>query len=76
MPSVYREGGFRFFIWPNDHRPPHVHAVNADGEVVIEILSLAVRSKREMKLKDIADAVAIVAKKKDLLMKEWGKIHG
>jgi Domain of unknown function (DUF4160) len=76
MPTVLRHGGFRFFMWPNDHRPPHVHAVNSDGEVVIEISSLAVRTRKQMKLTDIADAVAIVAEKKDLLMKEWGKIHG
>lgn len=34
MPTVLRLGGLRVVIYPNDHRPAHVHVKGADGEVV------------------------------------------
>ena len=34
MPVVYRLGGLRVVIWPNDHRPAHVHVKGAQGEAV------------------------------------------
>jgi hypothetical protein len=33
MPTVLRIGGLRVAIYPNDHRPAHVHVVG-DGEAV------------------------------------------
>lgn len=35
MPRVHEEAGFTFYIYTRDHRPPHVHALTADGVVVI-----------------------------------------
>ncbi|WP_082766033.1 DUF4160 domain-containing protein [Paramesorhizobium deserti] len=34
MPTVYRFDGLRVVIYPNDHRPAHVHVKGADGEAV------------------------------------------
>lgn len=34
MPTVLRIGGLRVVIYPNDHRPPHVHVIGAEGEAV------------------------------------------
>lgn len=34
MPTVLRLDGLRVTIYPNDHRPAHVHVVSADGEAV------------------------------------------
>jgi len=31
---VLRFDGVRVAIYPNDHRPAHVHAIGADGEAV------------------------------------------
>ena len=31
MPTVARENGIRFVIYPNDHLPPHVHVKLSDG---------------------------------------------
>ena len=33
MPTVLRIGGLRVVIYPNDHRPAHVHVIG-DGEAV------------------------------------------
>ncbi|AJY38202.1 MULTISPECIES: DUF4160 domain-containing protein [Burkholderia] len=34
MPTVHRFDGLRVVIYPNDHRPAHVHVRGADGEAV------------------------------------------
>ena len=34
MPTVLRIGGLRVTIYPNDHPPPHVHVIGANGEAV------------------------------------------
>ncbi|WP_287760193.1 DUF4160 domain-containing protein, partial [Acidiphilium sp.] len=33
MPTILRIGGLRVVIYPNDHRPAHVHVIGA-GEAV------------------------------------------
>ncbi len=34
MPTVLRFDGLRVVIYPNDHRPAHVHVMNATEEAV------------------------------------------
>jgi Domain of unknown function (DUF4160) len=34
MPVVLRFDGLRVVIYPNDHRPAHVHVIGAQGEAV------------------------------------------
>ena len=34
MPTVLRLDGLRVVIYPNDHRPAHVHVIGAGGEAV------------------------------------------
>lgn len=37
MPTVLRQAGFRFVIYPADHRPAHVHAIGHGGEAVFNL---------------------------------------
>jgi hypothetical protein len=75
MPTVYREGGFRFFMWPNDHRPPHVHVEYGGGDAVIEIGSLDVRDVHELRFPDVRRAIAIVQANRETLLNHWSRIH-
>ena len=34
MPTVLRFDGLRVVIYPDDHRPAHVHVIGAGGEAV------------------------------------------
>lgn len=36
-PAVLRIDGLRVVIWPNDHRPAHVHVKGAEGEAVFNL---------------------------------------
>ena len=37
MPTVLRIDGLRVVIYPNDHRPAHVHVIGADREAVFNL---------------------------------------
>src|ERR1051326_2066279 len=37
MPTVLRLGGLRVTIYPNDHRPAHVHVIGAGKEAVFDL---------------------------------------
>jgi Fe2+ or Zn2+ uptake regulation protein len=37
MPTVLRLGGLRVVIYPNDHRPAHVHVIGQGHEAVFNL---------------------------------------
>jgi hypothetical protein len=78
MPTIHREWGFEFRIYTNDHEPAHVHVVDADGVVIVELS--APPSVRQVKgaVKDrrIVQAVRIVVGKGKDFLEQWRKIHG
>lgn len=37
MPTVLKPGFCRITIYPNDHRPAHVHAIGSNWEAVFEL---------------------------------------
>jgi len=80
MPTVLRIGGLRVVIWPNDHRPAHIHVKGADGEAVFNLHCPSgppvLRESYRFKLADlnrIADALAVAI---TALCSEWRTIHG
>jgi hypothetical protein len=46
MPELSRFYGIVIKMYHNDHRPPHFHAENGDGEIVVAIDTLAVISEK------------------------------
>jgi hypothetical protein len=80
MPTVLRRDGFRVAIYPNDHRPAHVHVIGDGKEVAIDLNCLSGPpverenygfSRREMgSIKGwLTDALRQVCL-------EWERIHG
>jgi hypothetical protein len=76
MGKAHEEGRFKVVIWSNDHTPAHVHVKTTEGEAVIEIESLKIRTVRGMRERDVARAVEIVSRNARKLMTAWRKIHG
>jgi hypothetical protein len=76
MPTVLRHDGLRVVIYPNDHRPPHVHVFDGDGEAVIELDPVAVREHFEIRQQNVMRAVRLVTESREFLMAKWRKIHG
>lgn len=80
MPTVHRFDGLRVIVYPNDHRPAHVHVRGPDGEAVF-ILNCP-EGPPELResygfarpeLNRIKDALVDVLAH---LCKEWRIIHG
>ena len=73
MVTVLREAGMRFVIYLDDH--VHVH-VYGDGEARIDIIGITAMSNRGMTKRDLAGALAIVHRDRDLFLAKWREIHG
>jgi hypothetical protein len=78
MPQVLEQDGFRVMIYPNDHRPAHVH-VYKSGLVVIRLNNRrtlpSIREVMGMSRKEVRDALLLVIEHKKMLVKEWRRIH-
>ncbi|CAH2395504.1 DUF4160 domain-containing protein [Mesorhizobium escarrei] len=80
MPTVFRFNGLRVVIYPNDHRPAHVHVKGAVGEAVFilhcpdgppELRESFGFNRPDLgRIKDELANVLIV------LCEEWRTIHG
>jgi hypothetical protein len=81
-PIVLRVGGFRILIFlpPREHEPPHVHAWNADGEIVIELAvgdkPQTIRTVACMRTNDVPAAFWIVGEHTEYLQQCRRKYHG
>lgn len=69
-------GEFKMRFYSNDHEPAHVHCINGDGIVIVDIVTAAVRETRgRVKAPDIARAVQLVVAHQDRLLTEWNLFH-
>ncbi|WP_088895017.1 DUF4160 domain-containing protein [Leptolyngbya ohadii] len=80
MPTIHRELGFQFRIYPNDHAPAHVHAFKGKGEVRINIQGADGDPEfitiHDMSDKDAGKAWDIVSERQEQFLKEWQAYHG
>ncbi|WP_216595778.1 DUF4160 domain-containing protein [Myxosarcina sp. GI1] len=67
-------------IWSNDHLPRHVHVFKGDGECVINLVGAGglpeLREFYNLKRKEVAKAIRIVADNQQTLIEAWNQIHG
>ena len=80
MPQVWNEGGFRFYVYYNDHTPSHVHVQKAEGEAIINLGDSTtkpfLRQVRKMSIREVQKALEITAKEQPRLLTAWRRIHG
>lgn len=80
MPTILTIDGLRFVIYPNDHRPAHVHIIGKGKEAVFNLNCLhgapELRENYGFSLKELTKiADALVANLSELCAK-WSEIHG
>jgi hypothetical protein len=80
MPTVLRFDGFRVTVYPNDHRPAHVHVIGGDGEAVFdlncpdgpptlrEVFGFSRSAVNRIERRLVTDLA--------LLCREWRRVHG
>lgn len=80
MPTVYRFDGLRVIIYPNDHRPEHVHVIGPAGEVVFLLNCpdgpLELRESFGFRLTDVKRIGQSLDRRVKDLCEEWSRHHG
>lgn len=80
MPTVLRIEGLRVVIWPNDHRPAHVHVKGGGGEAVFNLHCLdgppELRESYGFKLAEVNRIWDALVDALATLCAEWRTIHG
>lgn len=80
MPTVLRIDGLRVVIYPNDHRPEHVHIIGGGSEAVFDLHCpsgpLELRENYGFPRQELSRLKAKLGELVDALRKEWSNIHG
>jgi len=80
MPTVDRIDGLRVVIYPNDHRPAHVHVIGKGCECVFQLDGdqhlPALRENFGFSERDLQKIKTAITKRLAHLMTEWDKLHG
>ena len=80
MATIFRVGGLPVVIYSNDHSPPHVHVIGADGEAKIALggdgkrASIVLNNGLSRAL--LAVALSEIDRNQALLAQRWREIHG
>jgi len=80
MPTVLRLGGLRVVIYPNDHRPAHVHVIGGGGEAVFALHCPdgppTLRESSGFNQQAVGQILDDLAAHLTALCLRWSQIHG
>ncbi len=74
MPTLQRFGSLSVRMYADDHRPPHVHIVSPDFQVLVRISDLTVIAG-EARPTEIAEALAWVQTHQEMLALKWAELN-
>jgi hypothetical protein len=73
--KVAQLGKLKFYIYANDHRPPHVHAIHSGAKAAIAIEGGEVLGNDGFTEKDLRAIKKWVRQNQDDLLETWGLLH-
>ena len=80
MPTVLRFEGLRVVIYPNDHRPAHVHVIGKGHEAVFNLNGptgvVEVRENYGFSRPEVRHIEHLLTNHLGALCKAWEDIHG
>lgn len=80
MPTVLRSEGLRVVIYPNDHRPAHVHVISKGCEAVFNLCcptgSVELRENYGFSLREVRNVERVLTDHLAALCNQWKRIHG
>lgn len=80
MPTVLRFDGLRAVVYPNDHRPAHVHVIGRGCEAVFDLNCpdgpAELRENYRFSRRDLAQVERAMTKRLADLCAAWERIHG
>ncbi len=74
MPEIFREHGFIFFFYTNEHLPIHVHVRKGDGEakfIIQDNDEIVLYSSNKMKVKELTKAEKLIINRKQEIIDAW-----
>ncbi|HZO28807.1 MAG TPA: DUF4160 domain-containing protein [Chloroflexota bacterium] len=72
MPTVHREGPYRFFFYSGDrHEPPHVHAERESNEAKFWLQPVRLADNRGFGSAELRRMERIVAERANDLLRAW-----
>lgn len=79
MPTVLRFNGFRIVVYPNDHRPAHVHVIGAGCEAVFNLNcpdgALELRESFGFSTRELNQIAERLKVEQAILCPAWKAIH-
>ena len=81
MPTIFRtRRGYAVRIYPNDHRPPHVHVVGPGAEARFELLCdlgmVRLLDNHRFSLSQLSEIARELVARLDDLCDTWETLHG
>jgi hypothetical protein len=80
MPTVLRFDGLRVVIYPNDHRPAHVHVIGRGREAVFRLNLrdglVDLRESWRFSKRELAHIQKVLVEHLEELHRAWEGIHG
>ena len=80
MPTVLRFDGLRVVIYPNDHRPAHVHVLGRGCEAVFNMNCwtgpVELRENYGFPKRTLSHICSLLAEHMEHLCVRWEEIHG
>ncbi len=79
LPTVFRFGGLRVVVYPNDHRPAHVHVIGRGREAVFNLHCpegpVELRENYGFSRREIGQISSLLTKHLEELCSAWERIH-
>ncbi|NOT64054.1 MAG: DUF4160 domain-containing protein [Acidobacteria bacterium] len=79
MPTVFRQAGFSFVIYTDDHEPSHTHVKKAGKEVVINLgdaqTAPHLRENKRMSAQSVRKAIRLAYQYQEELIAAWEEFH-
>jgi hypothetical protein len=80
VPTVLRFDGLRVVVYPNDHRPAHVHVIERGYEAVFNLNCpagpVALRENYGFSRREISHIESVLTEHLGELCRTWEQIHG
>jgi Domain of unknown function (DUF4160) len=71
-PTIFREGGLRFFFFSREEKRPHVHATSADGEAKIWLEpSIELANNYGLSDRELREALRLAEERRDEIKAAW-----
>ncbi len=74
-PTVLRQDGYIFMIYPNDHTPAHVHVKKAESDARIRLDPVELLHNWGFSNRELQRILEIIQVNQAILLVAWDRIH-